>query len=54
MVANRLFISFYLPEDEFERLSSMYSFFSSIVSSKLVIVSILSDMFGPVVFSSVL
>ena len=45
MVAHRLFISFYLPEDEFERLSSRSSFFSSVVSSMLVTVSAFSEMF---------
>jgi hypothetical protein len=42
MVAHRLFISFYLPEDELERLSSRSSFFSSVVSSMLVTVSAFS------------
>ena len=45
MVGHRLFISFYLPKEEFERLSSRSSFFSSVVSSKLVTVSTFSEMF---------
>jgi hypothetical protein len=54
MVAHRLFISFYLPEDEFERLSSRSSFFSSVVSSKLVRVSAFSEMLESSCFSGVL
>jgi hypothetical protein len=50
----RLFISFYLPEDEFERLSSRSSFFSSVVSSMLVTVSAFSEMFESSCFSCVL
>ena len=45
MVGHRLFISLYLPKEEFERLSSRSSFFSSVVSSKLVTVSTFSEMF---------